>query len=74
MTTLRTTRRFERDAKQAQRRQKDLDKLWAVVDRLLAGERLDPRHQPSAFGPPMVHQVHPSVQQLTMVGFETRTA
>ena len=30
-----TTSRFERDLERAGRRGKDLDKLWAVVDRLL---------------------------------------
>ena len=46
MTTLRTTRRFERDVERARKRQKDLDKLWTVVARLLAGERLDQSHHP----------------------------
>jgi CRP-like cAMP-binding protein len=34
MRGLRTTRRFERDLKKAQRRGKQLDKLWSVVERL----------------------------------------
>ena len=40
-----TTGRFERDLQHARRRGKNLDKLWAVVDRLLAGESLEPRHR-----------------------------
>ena len=40
-----TTGRFERDLRRARRRGKNLDKLWTVVDRLLAGEPLDPRHR-----------------------------
>ena len=40
-----TTRRFEKDLRRARRRGKDLDKLWVVVGRLLAGEPLDPRHR-----------------------------
>ena len=44
MTRLRTTKRFERDVKRAQRRHKDLDKLWAVVERLIAGTPLEPQH------------------------------
>lgn len=42
---LQTTRRFERDLKLAGKRGKDLDKLWTVVERLLAGEHLDPRNR-----------------------------
>ena len=41
-----TTTRFERDLKRAGRRGKDLDKLWRVVERLLARQPLDPRHRP----------------------------
>ena len=44
MTRLRTTKRFERDVERAQRRHKDLDKLWAVVERLIAGTPLEPQH------------------------------
>lgn len=40
-----TTGRFDRDLRRARRRGKDLDRLWVVVDRLLAGERLEPRHR-----------------------------
>ena len=39
---LRTTRRFERDLKLAAKRGRALEKLWQVVERLLAGEPLDP--------------------------------
>ena len=40
-----TTKRFERDLRRCRRRGKDLDKLWVVVDRLLSGEPLRPRHR-----------------------------
>lgn len=40
-----TTGRFDRDLRRARRRGKDLERLWAVVKRLLDGERLDPRHR-----------------------------
>ena len=43
---LQTTRRFERDLARAKRRGKNLEKLWAVVERLLEGQSLDPRHCP----------------------------
>lgn len=46
MRRLKTTRRFERDLKRARRRSKDLDKLWAIVERLLKGEPLEPRRRP----------------------------
>lgn len=42
---LQTTRRFEKDLRLAGKRGKDLDKLWQVVERLLAGEPLDPRNR-----------------------------
>ena len=40
------TKRFERDLRRAGRRNKDLDELWAVVDAILAGKPLEPRHRP----------------------------
>ena len=40
-----TTRRFERDLKLAGKRGKNLDKLWQIVERLLAGEALDRRNR-----------------------------
>lgn len=40
-----TTGRFERDLARAGKRNKDLDRLWSVVERLLAGMPLDPRHR-----------------------------
>ena len=40
-----TTTRFERDLKRSRRRGKNLDKLWAVVDRLLTGKPLGPRNR-----------------------------
>ena len=43
---LRTTTRFERDLKRADRRGKNLNKLWRVVERLLSRQALDPRHRP----------------------------
>ena len=39
---LHTTRRFERDLRRATRRGKDLEKLWAIVDKLLAEQPLEP--------------------------------
>jgi len=41
-----TTTRFGKDLKRARKRGKDLDKLWIVVERLLAKQPLDPRHKP----------------------------
>ena len=43
---LQTTRRFERDLTRARRRGKNLEKLWAVVERLMEGQSLDARHRP----------------------------
>ena len=43
---LRTSGRFRRDLRRARRRQQDLDKLWAVVERLLAGQPLPPHCRP----------------------------
>ena len=40
-----TTGRFERDLKRTRKRNKDLDRLWSVVERLLAGKPLDPHHR-----------------------------
>ena len=39
------TKRFERDLRRCRRRGKDLERLWAVVDRLLAEKPLEPRHR-----------------------------
>ncbi|MCY3882308.1 MAG: type II toxin-antitoxin system YafQ family toxin [Dehalococcoidia bacterium] len=39
------TSRFIRDVRLAQRRGKDLDKLWAVVGRLAVGQPLEARHR-----------------------------
>jgi mRNA interferase YafQ len=44
--TLRTTKQFERDLKTATKRGKNLDKLWAVVERLVNSEPLAVRHRP----------------------------
>ena len=41
-----TTTRFKRDVKQAQKRGKDMDRLWRVVETLLAGRELASRHRP----------------------------
>ena len=41
-----TTSRFERDLRRATKRGKDLDKLWEIVDQLLAERPLDPHHRP----------------------------
>ena len=40
-----TTTRFERDLRLAQKRGKDVRKLWTVVDRLLAKQPLDQRYR-----------------------------
>ena len=40
-----TTNRFDRDIRLAARRGKDLGKLQAIVDRLLASQPLEPRNQ-----------------------------
>lgn len=40
-----TTTRFEKDLKRTRNRGKDLDKLWAIVERLMAEQPLDPRHK-----------------------------
>ena len=44
--TLRTTSRFEKDLKRVKRRGKDLEKLWAVLEILVAGNEFHPRHRP----------------------------
>ena len=36
---------FQRDLRRSRKRGKDLDKLWDVVDRLLAGKALEPHHR-----------------------------
>ncbi len=41
-----TTTRFEKDLKRAVKRGKDMDKLWSVVELLLAKRPLDPRYRP----------------------------
>ncbi len=41
-----TTNRFEKDLRRAKKRGKDLNKLWNVVERLLAQQPLAPRHRP----------------------------
>jgi mRNA interferase YafQ len=42
---IRTTRQFERDLKTARRRGKNLNKIWAVVDLLVSGQRLPARYR-----------------------------
>ena len=46
MRPIRTTRQFERDLKLARKRGWKLQKLWAVIQILSSGERLDPRFRP----------------------------
>ncbi len=41
-----TTRKFDKDLKRVRKRGKDLDKLWAIVERLLAEQPLDLSHKP----------------------------
>jgi mRNA interferase YafQ len=43
MRSLKTTKQFERDLRQAKRRRKDLDKLWAIVELLMRGAALPAR-------------------------------
>ena len=40
-----TTGRFRSDLRRSRKRGKDLDELWEVVDRLLAGNALEPHHR-----------------------------
>ena len=42
---LRTTSRFEKDLRRVTRRNKDRSKPRAVVERLLTGQHLEPRHR-----------------------------
>lgn len=44
----RSTRQFDRDLKVAGKRGKNLEKIWAVIDKLLKREPLEPRHRPIA--------------------------
>ena len=41
-----TTTQFKKDLRRAERRRKDLQKLWFVVERLLSEHPLDPRNRP----------------------------
>lgn len=41
-----TTKQFEKDLKVCQKRRKDLNKLWAIVDTLAQEKDLDPKHKP----------------------------
>ena len=41
-----TTTQFKKDLRRAKRRGKDLDVLWAVVERLVSEQSLDPRKRP----------------------------
>ena len=45
MRSLKTTKQFERDLRQAKRRRKDLDKLWAIVELLMRGAALPARYR-----------------------------
>ena len=46
MRRLKTTKRFEQDLRRAKRRGRNLDKLWAIVETLCAGDRLARRYRP----------------------------
>ena len=46
MLELLTTRQFERDLKRLKKQQKNLDKLWDIVEQLLAQESLPLKHKP----------------------------
>ncbi len=41
-----TTAQFKRDVRRVSKRGKDLDQLWAIVEKLLARQPLAPRHRP----------------------------
>ena len=41
-----TTAQFKKDVRRASKRGRNLDQLWAVVDRLLSRQPLEPRHRP----------------------------
>ena len=43
--TVRYTAKFKRELKLAERQKKNLDKLWAVVDKLAEGEELEEKYQ-----------------------------
>ena len=43
--TIKSTKRFEKDVKQAQKRGKDLDKLFFVIEKLANGETLDEKYR-----------------------------
>ena len=47
-----TTAQFKKDARRASKRGKDLDQLWAVVERLLSKQPLQPRHRPHRLSGP----------------------
>ena len=42
---LRTTTRFEKDLNRSAKRNKDLTKLWSLVEHLLSGQRLESRYR-----------------------------
>ena len=46
MRSIKTTRHFDRDSKRADKRGKDLDKLWRIVESLSRGEPLAARRRP----------------------------
>ena len=41
-----TTAQFKRDVRRAAKRGRDLDQLWAVVEKLLSKQPLETRHRP----------------------------
>ncbi len=43
--TIKATNRFEKDIKQAQKRGKDLDKLFFVIEKLANGEPLEEKYR-----------------------------
>jgi mRNA interferase YafQ len=45
MRRLKTTKRIERDLKRVNKRGKQLDKLWFLVERLLNNQALEARHR-----------------------------
>ena len=47
-----TTAQFKKDARRASKRGKDLDQLWAVVEKLLSKKSLQLRHRPHRLSGP----------------------
>lgn len=46
MLAIKAHRRFEKDAKLAAKRGKNMDRLWTLIEQLQTGKVLAPRHRP----------------------------